>query len=118
MFSDFNFSLLHTNTALKHKKSLQTYISVNNPLDELYLKNSQSIFLSIYRKLSSKVFNNLKCTGFTSPLMIMQLVTSLNNHNSIFLPKVLEKVRKNVYGQVYNRNALNYVIKLKDFLQE
>ena len=117
MFQDYNFSVLH-NASKSGEQNVQSYITINNPLDELYSKNSSTIFKDMYEKIHKKTYMGMKYTGYTCPHVISQLAYSANKSQAICFPRNYEKAKVSTYASLYNRQALAYLIKLKPHLQE
>lgn len=114
MFKDYNFSILHNKkNNLNSEEQIKSYTTINNPLDELYLKNASMIFKEIYDKIEGKSYMNIKFNGFTIPHILTEIVYTLNQHENLYLPKSYNKAKKSVFSSLYNRYALAYLLKMK-----
>lgn len=117
MFQDYNFSVLH-NKNVCSEKEVKSYTTINNPLDELYSKNASTVFRDMYEKIHRKAYLGLKFTGSTVPHIVSQLSYAMNKHQTISFPKTYDKARRSTYASLYNRQALAYLIKMKEYVGE
>ena len=117
MFQDYNFSVLHNKNRVSENE-IKSYTTINNEIDELYSKNSSTIFKDMYDKIHRKVYLGMKFTGFTCPHILTQLSNSANKGGSLSFPRSFEKAKVSTYASLYNRQAIAYLIKLKPYLHE
>lgn len=117
MFRDYSFSILH-NKNKSSQEQIRTYTTITNSPNELYLKNASIIFRQVYSKIEGKDYQNIRYTGTTCPHILAQTVYTLNQHDTLYLPRAFGKAKRSIFSSVYSRHAMAYILKMKEYLGE
>lgn len=61
---------------------------------------------------------NIRFNGLSVPHILTELTYAINQHKNSNFPKSFTKAKRSIMGALYNREALAYLLKMKEFIEE